>query len=313
MALFAAQPEEPTEVESEEEEPEEEQVEETAETEEPEEEETEGEESEDENDPEEGEELPATSKKANAAFAKMRRDFQALQAELAQLKASKEADTPEPEEDGEPNPFSAVTTLKDLKTQKASLTQTLERTEELLDDNEDAHSDDVIYSDGGKEYTKRQIKAANRNARKALDKHIPAQQKAIELSEQRVQMREAFYAKALEEVPAIADEKSPVKAAFEALQGSPVLAKVAQLVPELAPEIPWIAAHVANSLHGGKRAISKAVVVPAKKPLGKIPASPTASSTTSSNRSVAGEKAAAKARERFEKTGSVDDLARMFM
>lgn len=149
------------------------------------------------------------------------------------------------------NPFREVSSFEDLKAKYDELERTLETTDEILEEHEDYGQDDIITV-GDKEFSKRQIKKANRNAREALTKYIPAQQQHLVKIAQYEQMSKQYSEAARSEVPEIQDEESEIGRNFKALVSDPLVDRVKSQVPEIGFQFEYILAHAARSIYGNK-------------------------------------------------------------
>jgi len=202
----------------------------------------------------------------------------------------------------EQNPFREIQSFDDLKAKYQELEKTLDSTDELLEEYEDYRSEDIILV-GDREFTKQQIRKANRNAREALTKYIPAQQAHLQQIAQMDQLKGQYIAAAEEEVPDIKDDSTIVGKQFKDLVSDPLIEKLRKQVPEIGYQIEYILAHAANSIHGGTR-IKKQLAVgnklkisPSSSPFG----AGAAKSSTSSKAKVTD------AYTRFEKSGSPEE------
>lgn len=202
----------------------------------------------------------------------------------------------------EENPFREIQSFDDLKAKYQELERTLETTDALLEEYEDYRADDIILV-GDKEFTKQQIRKANRNSRDALTKYLPAQQAHLQQIVQMEQLKGQYIAAAEEEVPDIKDESTPVGKQFRDLVSDPLIEKLRKQVPEIGYQIEYILAHAANSINGGTRikkqpAVgNKLKVSPSSSPFG---AGAAKSSTSSKSKVV-------DAYSRFEKSGSPEE------
>lgn len=202
----------------------------------------------------------------------------------------------------EENPFREIQSFDDLKAKYQELERTLETTDALLEEYEDYRADDIILV-GDKEFTKQQIRKANRNSRDALTKYLPAQQAHLQQIVQMEQLKGQYIAAAEEEVPDIKDESTPVGRQFRDLVSDPLIEKLRKQVPEIGYQIEYILAHAANSINGGTRikkqpAVgNKLKVSPSSSPFG---AGAAKSSTSSKSKVV-------DAYSRFEKSGSPEE------
>ena len=202
----------------------------------------------------------------------------------------------------EQNPFREMQSFDDLKAKYKELENTLDSTDELLEEYEDYRSEDIILV-GDREFTKQQIRKANRNAREALTKYIPAQQAHLQQIAQMEQLKGQYIAAAEEEVPDIKDESTTVGKQFKDLVSDPLIEKLRKQVPEIGYQIEYILAHAANSIHGGTRikkqpAVgNKLKISPSSSPFG----AGAAKSSTSPKAKVTD------AYSRFEKSGSPEE------
>lgn len=201
----------------------------------------------------------------------------------------------------EQNPFSKINTLDELKAKYEEVEETLNKTDELLDEYEDYGPDDIITV-GDKEFSKREIRKANRNAKDAITKYLPAQQQHLARLQQFNQLSEQYKAVAAKEVPEIADTDSEIGKKYSELVSDPLIDKVKAQVPEIGFQIEYILAHAARSIFGGKGKVSTGA---GQKLKVEPPSSPVSSGAARSTKSPK-----AKGQDRykqFESTGSADD------
>jgi hypothetical protein len=207
----------------------------------------------------------------------------------------------------ENNPYAEFKTLDKLEEKAEEIAKVIESTDRILDDHEDYALDDVITV-GGKDYTKRQIKEANRNARKAEKDFLPAQKAEIMRGEQRKQLREGYVAKAKEEVKALSDDESEVAKNFKLLTEDKLFQTIREKVPDAEPVMDYILAHFCQSRFGKSSKIltqvtpaKKLKAEPPSKPGGVVSGGPVKASSQRERQVT--EKA-----KRFEETGSQEDL-----
>jgi hypothetical protein len=150
------------------------------------------------------------------------------------------------------NPFREVASFEALKGKYDELERTLETTDEILEEHEDYGPDDIIVV-GDKEFSKKQIRKANRNAREALTKYIPAQQQHLIKIAQYEEMSKQYSEAAKSEVPEIQDEESEIGKSYKALVSDPLIDRIKAQVPEIGFQIEYILAHAARSLYGNKK------------------------------------------------------------
>ena len=294
------------ETETEEESQEEESQEELEETPEPEEESETEEETEEEEEESQIDLLSLTSEQIQSLAKKGKsRLLQRIGELTAQKKALEEQIKSKPEIKEVPqeqNPFREIQSFDDLKAKYKELEKTLDSTDELLEEYEDYRSEDIILV-GDREFTKQQIRKANRNAREALTKYIPAQQAHLQQIAQMEQMKGQYIAAAEEEVPDIKDESTSVGKQFKDLMSDPLIEKLRKQVPEIGYQIEYILAHAANSIHGGTR-IKKQPAVGNKL---KISPSSTPFGAGAAKSSISPKAKVTDAYTRFEKSGSPEE------
>jgi hypothetical protein len=200
------------------------------------------------------------------------------------------------------NPFREVASFEALKGKYDELERTLETTDEILEEHEDYGPDDIIVV-GDKEFSKKQIRKANRNAREALTKYIPAQQQHLIKIAQYEEMSKQYSEAAKSEVPEIQDEESEIGKSYKALVSDPLIDRIKAQVPEIGFQIEYILAHASRSIYGNKKIKtqsamgSKLKVNPSSTPYGA------GAAKSSSPVKAKG----ADAYNRFEKSGSSEE------
>lgn len=202
------------------------------------------------------------------------------------------------------NPFRDLPTIEAVKAKYAELETTVEVTDRILEDNEDYGPDDIIDVEG-KEFTKRQIRTANRNARQALLKFLPAQAATLQQREA-LKAMEAEYEKVIPaEVPEAQDEEGEVGKMFKTLREDPLVEQVRKRVPELAPQLNYILAHASASIIRSKA--KPKVPNIARGATGKSKVTPSPGGATAAPSATSTRKKENEAYNRFQQTGSVDD------
>lgn len=224
----------------------------------------------------------------------------ALEEKLTAGQAQAQAQVPVVAPDS--NPFRELTSYDALDAKQKELEATLETTDILLEDYEGYGPDDVITV-GSKEFTKKQIRQANRNAKDAITKYLPAQRAQLQKIQQYSAMSERYRDAAFNEVPEILDAQSEVSRQFQALAADPLVARVKREIPELGMQFEYILAHAARSIFGGKKSVSTGAGMKLK---AKPPASPGGAGTARTMKPKAAK--AQEAKSRFLETGSAEDL-----
>jgi len=174
-----------------------------------------------------------------------------------QLRSQMEA---QPQVDAVPtdeNPFRDIDTAEDLKAQVKEMEKVAKDTDHILDEHEDYGLDDIIVI-GDREFTKREIKKANRNARESLAKYLPAQQAELVKREQRVALEAHLGSLIPQEIPEFADEESSLVKQFNAMMADPLVAQVKLRVPDIAPQLAYLLAHAAKSMQRSAKTVNRA-------------------------------------------------------
>ena len=211
-----------------------------------------------------------------------------------------------PEISPESNPFRSLDSLEKIEAKRKELEKTLETTDDLLEEHEGYGPDDVIHV-GDRSFTKRDIRKANKNARDAIAKFLPAQAAHLQKQAQLAQAGEHYRKLAAHEVPEIADEESELGQRYKALVSDPLVERVKQEVPELGMQIEYILAHAARSIFGKKAA--KVPPGAGIKLKAKPPATPGGAGTQKPPKPK--EAKIRDARAKFEESGSIEDLVAM--
>lgn len=199
------------------------------------------------------------------------------------------------------NPFSGITSQEDLQAKYKEIEATLESTDLILEEHEDYGPDDYIVV-GDKEFTKKQIRKANRNAREALTKFLPAQSQHLAKMAQIENLAQQYQLAAAKEVPEIQDEESEIGKSYKQVMSDPLIARVKKEIPELGMQVEYLVAHAMRSILGGK---AKIVAGAGTKLKVKPPSSPVGAGAAKSGNSPKGK--TKEAYSRFEQSGSVDD------
>lgn len=223
---------------------------------------------------------------------------------LEEFVSKKQAESPLQEKVND-NPYAKIETTSELTAKYEEVSAVIEWAEEVLDKSENLGSDDLAAVVDGQNLTKAQVKETLRKARKAKDKYLPAQFKQLQGKEVRTLQRKAFDAQARQELPWMAEEDNELKKTFQAMVTDPRLKKLEETVPELAPQMGYILAHAANSIHN-RRSLS---LEPEKKVV-KVnpPENPSSSAAASSRSESRGEKNVSELQKRYRETGKMEDL-----
>jgi hypothetical protein len=236
-------------------------------------------------------ELTAKRKQAEEQIA-------ALQAELAKRSQGDPLSTPKVEN----NPFAEIKELPALQAKAKEIDEVIEWAEDQLFNNDHLGHDDVIAEVNGKEMTKAQVRAALSNARKARNKFLPAQLAEVQAQEARVHQRKAFEDKARQELNWLDGEDNDTRKQYEAIMNDPRLRDLEKAAPDIAPQLPYILAHAANSIYGRK------LITETPKPKLTPPSTLTGNAAQSERPEARKSKEAEEVRKRFYETGSAKDF-----
>ena len=238
---------------------------------------------------------------------KLTAEKRALEAKLEEAQSAQPVKREIPQDQ---NPFKDLDSFDAIQDKWAEVEQTLEQTDILLDDHEDYGPDDVITV-GNQEFTKKQLRQANRNARDAMNKFLPAQAEHLKKQERYSQAKEHWSRQAEEEVPQIKDAKSDFGKQYRQLIESPGVKKLREVAPEYAVDVEYIMAHALRSIMGEEK--PKVPEGAGKKLKVKPPASPVGAGTASGG-STPANKSADLIAQAVEQGGmSQDDLEAYLM
>ena len=220
----------------------------------------------------------------------------ALQAELAKRGSNQlEAKVKD-------NPYANIEKPEELQAKFQEVTEVIDWADDLLEKGEDLGADDVLTNVNGKDYTKREIKDALRKARKAKEVYLPDQDKQIKLANERVQFKQLLTERAKTELPWLQGEDNDVRKQYEAMMSDERLKNIEKMLPDVAPQLPYLLAHAANSLYARRS-------VDAKPSARLSPPSPVVSQSADSTKPEARQsKALNDLSTRFSKTGSYKDF-----
>ena len=248
------------------------------------------------------EQIQELAKKAKSRLlqdvGKLRAENRALVAKMEELGSKQSAVKEIPKEQ---NPFGTLETPEAIRAKYEEFEQTLETTDRLLEEYEDYGPDDIIEV-GSQAFSKKQIRIANRNAKDAIVKYLPAQAAHLQKLESYKTANQQWTEMAKQEVPEIADEKSEVGKAYSQLIADPLVKQLKDKMPELGIQIEYLLAHAARSKFGSVKKVAQGAGAKLKV---KPPASPVGAGAQRTTQNQNGKYA--EAMKRFEASGSADD------
>lgn len=151
-----------------------------------------------------------------------------------------------------PKEIASLNKPEELQARFKQADEVIEWAERVLDDADHLTPSDVVVSIDGKDYTKAQVKEYMRDARRVKDKYLPAQARELQAKVQRETLRSSLEQQARKELDWFEGEDNDTRKHYQAMLSDPRLAKLEKAAPELAPQLPYILAHAANSMYGRK-------------------------------------------------------------
>jgi hypothetical protein len=230
------------------------------------------------------------------------------------LKAKLESDQSKPQQEAQPfqakppadNPFKGLKTPEELEEKHGELTNFIDWAEDLLDEHEDALSDDVVYTEGENEFTKKQVRQRLRQVRKEKDTFLPARYRDLQEVAQRKKEEEHFSGVAREQLSWMTDEESEGYKQLNDIKNDPVFEEIRKRVPQVAPRLEFILGHAVNSILQTQTEAKPPKIKPAKP---KPPTSPSGNAAVPARgANTSQEKTLEKLQARYEQTGSSEDL-----
>lgn len=256
--------------------------------------------------------------RAVARFGEMTAARKAAEERVAQLESMLQSNQEKPAKEIRDNPFSDLDSMDKIETKSEEIDSTIEWAETVLFESDDYSADDVVTEVDGKELTKKEIRKALLNARKAKKDYIPDQLRKVQSRVQGKEIQKTFDAQARKELEWLQGEDNEIRQQFFATLRDPNYNRLKTIVdkelPEISGRLEYMFAHAANSIYGRKPI---ATDTPKKTTTTKKSASltPTKTGNTSSAKSEKPtnktKKALADLQNRFQKTGSARDFAEM--
>lgn len=250
------------------------------------------------------EQLQALAKKSRSRLLHRVGELTAQKKALEEKLSSQAEAKPLPVIPQEENPFRDIESVEGLQAKFAELEKVAEETDNILEEHEDYGAEDIIVV-GDKEFTKKEIRRANKNAREAMAKYLPAQHAELARREQRKQMEAHYTGLIPQEVPELANEDSELSKQYKALLSDPLVDQVNKLVPDLGPQLPYILAHAVRSIHRSQKS-KVAVKAAGTVSKAKVPGTPFGAGAAKSGPKTA-KKSADQAYQRFQASTSVED------
>ena len=216
------------------------------------------------------------------------------------------------------NPFGDLENIQDIQSKTEEIDSTIEWAEDILFESDSYAADDVVTEIDGKEVTKKEVRKALLNARKAQKTFLPDQLNKVNERESGKRLQVSFDTKARRELPWLNGEDNATRQAFVATMRDPRYAKLKTYLnkesPGLSSQLEYWFAHATNSMYG-RQPISE---TPTKQ-VTKTGKAPSINPTKTGNSGVAKSdkptsqttKVLKDLQSRFKNTGSPRDYAEM--
>lgn len=254
--------------------------------------------------------------RAVARFGEMTAARKAAEERAAKLESMLQTKNEAPKKEIKDNPFSDLSTVEDIQKKSEEIESTIEWAEDLLFESDDYSADDIITEIDGKDLTKKEVRKALLNARKAQRDYIPDRLNKVQLHLTGKQIQQQYDNKAREELNWLNEETNPIKEQFFATLRDPQYNKLKDILdkelPQISGQLEYMFAHAANSIYGRKPIVEESKS-PKKK--GNPSLTPTRTANTSAAKSEKPTPKTVKAlkdlQSRFQSTGSARDFAEM--
>jgi hypothetical protein len=243
--------------------------------------------------------------RAVARFGELTAKRKAAEAKIKELETKLNSDDPlSSDKPLANNPYASVNTLDELQGKAEEVNQVIEWAEDVLFNADGYGPEDVVTEVEGKELTKKDIRSSLLQARKSRDKFLPAQLKVLQAKENGKQLKEAFDAKASEELKWLKGEDNDTRKNYEAMVSDPRFKKLTETAdPEIGAQLNYIMAHAANSIYGRK------IVQESPKSASLTPPKTAASASSTSEKTVGkSAKALKDLSQRFRQSGAKGDF-----
>ena len=243
--------------------------------------------------------------RAVARFGELTAKRKAAEAKIKELESK--LNTKDPLSSDKPiadNPYKSVDTLEELQSKAEEVNQVIEWAEDVLFNADGYGPEDIVTEVEGKELTKKEIRSSLLQARKSRDKFLPSQLKVLQAKENGKQLKEAFDAKASEELKWLKGNDNDTRKNYEAMIADPRFKALKESAdPEIGAQLNYIMAHAANSIYGRK-------LVPESTKSASLTPPKTAASAASTSEKTMGKSAKAlkNLSQQFRQSGNKNDF-----
>ena len=232
----------------------------------------------------------------------------ALESKLATVGDQEEFERPVKD-----NPLSNLDTTEKIEQKQEQAEAIVEKMEDVLFDSEGYGPDDVVFSEGGVELTRSQVRNVLKNARKDLKTYIPAQKKAVQQKEKAIQLEEKFQQAANKELPWLAESEGNLRKTYDSwVSDSRLVESMDKMHPEVKAQMSYLLAHALNSINQQQLLVQepekkKPNAESIKRPKPTPPTVPSGNASPADKKESPKSKKIRLAKERFEKSKSSED------
>ena len=192
--------------------------------------------------------------RAVARFGELTAKRKAAEAKIKELESKLNGDNPlQSSETIANNPYENLNTVDLLQEKATEINNIIEWAEDQLFNADGYGPEDVVTEVNGKEMTKKDIRQSLLQARKARDKFLPHQLKAVQSVEKGKELKKTFDEKANKELSWLKGEDNDTRKQYEAMIKDPRFVQLTESAdPEIGAQLNYIMAHAANSIYGRK-------------------------------------------------------------
>ena len=209
------------------------------------------------------------------------------------------------------NPYKDINNMKDIQSKMKEVSEIIEWSEDILFDSDSQRPSDIVANIDGKEITKTQVRDMLKNARKSQKRHLPQQAQYLKSIESGKQLQKGFEERIRNEIPWASDPENEVNKRYNAmLNDSRLKATLANAMPEVKAQMPYIIAHAANSLYGNRTLVQETKPVVPSKTINPPKAVKNTAAKTE-KRSSRREKSIQTNQTSFRSTGGIDDFIKL--
>ena len=257
--------------------------------------------------------------RAVARFGEMTAARKAAEEKAARLEAALQNNNV-PTKTIKDNPFSDLDTIEKIQSKSEEIEQTIEWAEGVLFESDDYKADDVVTEVDGQDLTKKEIRKALLNARKAQKDYLPDQLNKLQKRLQGAQIQQTYDQQARQELDWLKGEDNVIRQNYFATLRDPKFAKLKEILnkelPDVSGRLEYMFAHAANSIYGRKpletKGQPKKDAEKAKRIAALIPTKTGSASVAKSEKPTnKRQKALKDLQTRFQKTGNPRDFAEM--